>query len=85
MNCSVVLNYQLLRVMISEPKTSRRSGHTSSPDHLALIGSVAALWMAGQPLSVASMIGFITLTSVTSRNGTVQITLPAGKTVQAKF
>ena len=28
---------------------------------LALIGSVAALWLAGQPLSVASMIGFITL------------------------
>ena len=29
---------------------------------LALVGSVAALWLAGQPLSVASMIGFITLT-----------------------
>ena len=28
---------------------------------LALIGSVIALWWAGQPLSVASMIGFITL------------------------
>ncbi len=29
---------------------------------LALIGSLAALWLVGQPLSVASMIGFITLT-----------------------
>jgi Cu(I)/Ag(I) efflux system membrane protein CusA/SilA len=27
----------------------------------ALVGAIAALWIAGQPLSVASMIGFITL------------------------
>ena len=27
---------------------------------LALVGAIAALWIAGQPLSVASMIGFIT-------------------------
>jgi HME family heavy-metal exporter len=40
---------------------------------LALIGSVAALWMAGQPLSVASMIGFVTLTGIASRNGILKI------------
>jgi CzcA family heavy metal efflux pump len=40
---------------------------------LALIGSVAALWLAGQPLSVASMIGFITLTGITARNGILKI------------
>lgn len=40
---------------------------------LALIGSVTALWLAGQPLSVASMIGFITLTGISARNGILKI------------
>ena len=40
---------------------------------LAFIGSVAALWLAGQPLSVASMIGFITLTGISARNGILKI------------
>ena len=40
---------------------------------LALIGSVIALYIAGQPLSVASMIGFITLTGISARNGILKI------------
>ncbi len=40
---------------------------------LALIGSVAALWAAGQPLSVASMVGFITLTGISARNGILKV------------
>jgi Cu/Ag efflux pump CusA len=40
---------------------------------LALIGSVAALWWSGQPLSVASMIGFITLTGIAVRNGILKV------------
>jgi len=44
---------------------------TSIP--LALIGSVIALWIANQPLSVASMIGFITLAGIAARNGILKI------------
>jgi len=40
---------------------------------LALIGSVSALWIAGQPLSVATMVGFITLTGISARNGILKV------------
>jgi HME family heavy-metal exporter len=40
---------------------------------LALIGSVAALALFGLPLSVASMIGFVTLTGIVARNGILKI------------
>jgi HME family heavy-metal exporter len=36
---------------------------------LALVGSVAGLWLSGQPLSVAALVGFITLAGISTRNG----------------
>lgn len=40
---------------------------------LALVGSVASLWISGQPLSVAALVGFITLTGISTRNGILKI------------
>ena len=39
----------------------------------ALIGSVAAMWIAGVSLSVASMVGFITLAGIATRNGILKV------------
>ena len=40
---------------------------------LALIGSVAAHWVAGLPLSIASMMGFVALAGISTRNGILKI------------
>ena len=39
----------------------------------ALVGSVIAMWIAGVSLSVASMVGFITLAGIATRNGILKV------------
>lgn len=40
---------------------------------LALVGSVVAMWIAGVSLSVASMVGFVTLAGIAARNGILKV------------
>lgn len=40
---------------------------------MALIGAVAAMWWTHTPLSVASVVGFVTLTGIAARNGILKI------------
>ncbi|MDQ3017391.1 MAG: efflux RND transporter permease subunit [Bacteroidota bacterium] len=40
---------------------------------LALVGSVIAVWLTGGVFSLATMVGFITLTGIASRNGIMMI------------
>ena len=40
---------------------------------LALVGAVLGLWLSGQPLSVAALVGFITLAGIAVRNGILKV------------
>lgn len=40
---------------------------------MALTGAVVAMWLTNMPLSVASVVGFITLTGIAARNGILKI------------
>ena len=40
---------------------------------LALVGAVVGLWLSGQPLSVAALVGFITLAGIAIRNGILKV------------
>ncbi len=40
---------------------------------LALVGAVVGLWISGQPLSIAALVGFITLSGIAVRNGILKV------------
>ncbi len=40
---------------------------------LALVGAVVGLWLSGQPLSLAAIIGFVTLAGISVRNGILKV------------
>jgi HME family heavy-metal exporter len=60
-------------VLYSRYRSAVLAGIIMANIPLALIGSVVAMWLAGVTLSVATMVGFITLAGIATRNGILKI------------
>ncbi|TAK89416.1 MAG: efflux RND transporter permease subunit [Aquabacterium sp.] len=63
----------IFMVLYSRYRSAVLSAIIMSNIPLALVGSVVALWLSGQPLSIAALVGFITLTGIATRNGILKI------------
>jgi HME family heavy-metal exporter len=70
---SVVSLTMMFLVLYSRYQSAVLAGIIMANIPLALIGSVVAMWIAGVSLSVASMVGFITLAGIATRNGILKI------------
>jgi HME family heavy-metal exporter len=70
---SVVSLAMMFLVLYSRYQSAVLAGIIMANIPLALIGSVVAMWIAGVSLSVASMVGFITLAGIATRNGILKI------------
>ncbi len=70
---SVISLVMMFLVLYSRYQSVVLAGIIMANIPLALIGSVAAMWIAGVSLSVASMVGFITLAGIATRNGILKI------------
>ncbi|RYF32132.1 MAG: efflux RND transporter permease subunit [Comamonadaceae bacterium] len=70
---SLVSLGMIFLVLYGRYKSAVLAGIIMANIPLALIGSVAAMWLAGVSLSVASMVGFITLAGIATRNGILKV------------
>ena len=60
-------------VLYARYQSARLSALIMANIPLALVGAVLGLWISGQPLSVAALIGFITLAGISVRNGILKV------------
>ena len=70
---SLVSLAMIFLVLYARYRSAVLAGIVMANIPLALIGSVVAMWIAGVSLSAASMVGFITLAGIATRNGILKI------------
>ena len=70
---SIVSLVLMFVVLFSRYKSVVLSALIMANIPLALVGAVLGLWISGQPLSVAALIGFITLAGISVRNGILKV------------
>ncbi|MBI5335798.1 MAG: efflux RND transporter permease subunit [Burkholderiales bacterium] len=63
----------IFAVLYSRYRSPRLALMVMASIPLALVGAVVGLWLSGQPLSIAALIGFITLAGIATRNGILKI------------
>ena len=63
----------IFMVLYSRYRSAVLAGLIMANIPMALIGSVIAMWIAGVTLSVASLVGFVTLTGIATRNGILKV------------
>ncbi|MDP1691803.1 MAG: efflux RND transporter permease subunit [Burkholderiaceae bacterium] len=70
---SIVSAVLMFVVLFSRYKSSVLALLIMANIPLALVGAVFGLWLSGQPLSVAALVGFITLAGISVRNGILMV------------
>jgi HME family heavy-metal exporter len=70
---SLVSALMIFLVLYSRYRSGLLAGLIMANVPLALVGSVIGLWLSGQPLSIAALIGFITLAGIATRNGILKV------------
>jgi len=70
---SIVSLAMIFLVLYSRYESAVLAGVIMANIPLALVGSVIAMWIADVSLSVASMVGFITLAGIATRNGILKV------------
>jgi heavy-metal exporter, HME family len=70
---SIVSLALMFVVLYSRYKSATLSALVMVNIPLALVGAVVGLWLSGQPLSVAALVGFITLAGISVRNGILKV------------
>ena len=70
---SIVSLVLMFVVLYSRYRSATLSALIMANIPLALVGAVIGLWISGQPLSVAALVGFITLAGISVRNGILKV------------